>query len=298
MTIGLIGAFGAAVCYGVGSVLQALAARQTSSTDSLDPRLLLRLLKSWKYLLGLGLDGIGFLLSLAAVRSLPLFVVQSIIASSLAVTAVLGAIVLRMRLSRQDVIGLVVVVLGLALVGASAAEDHPVDVSSAVEWGVLIAAIALGLLAIPAGRLSGAASAAMLGGIAGLSFGATAVAARILPGDLSLDNIGHEIDELLKNPTTYALAVACVVALLTYSTALQRGTVTQATAPLVVGETIAPAVVGIVLLGDRPREGWDWIAVIGFALAIGGALALARHGDLTEVESTAADSAEEVVDKA
>jgi hypothetical protein len=145
---------------------------------------------------------------------------------------------------------------------------------------VLIAAIALGLLAVPFGRLRGATSAAALGAIAGLSFGATAVAARILPGDLSLDNIMNEVDDLLRNPATYALAVACVVAMLTYSTALQRGTVTQATAPMVVGETIAPALVGIVLLGDRPREGWDWIAAIGFAMAVGGALSLARHGEL------------------
>jgi drug/metabolite transporter (DMT)-like permease len=282
VAIGLIGAFGAALCYGVGSVLQALAARQTATAEGLDPRLLLRLLKSWRYLLGLGLDGLGFLLSLAAVRTLPLFAVQSVIASSLAVTAVLGAIFLHMRLSRLDVIGLVVVVFGLILVGCSAAEDHTIDVSSAEEWGVLIASIALGLLAIPAGRLSGATSAAALGGIAGLAFGATAVAARMLPGDLSVDNIVHELGTLLSNPTTYALAVACVVAMLTYSTALQRGTVTQATAPMVVGETIAPALVGILLLGDRPREGWDWVAVIGFSLAVGGALSLARHGEISE----------------
>jgi hypothetical protein len=107
----------------------------------------------------------------------------------------------------------------------------------------------------------------------------------MLPGDLSLDNIGSEVGALLKNPTTYALAVACVVALLTYSTALQRGTVTQATAPLVVGETIAPAIVGVMLLGDRPREGWAWVAVLGFALAVGGALSLARHGELSEDEA-------------
>lgn len=285
MALGLIGAFGAAICYGVGSVLQALAARQTATAEGLDPRLLLRLLKSWRYLVGLGLDGVGFLLSLVAVRTMPLFAVQSIIASSLAVTAVLGAIVLRMRLTRTDKIGLVVVVVGLVLVGCSAAEDRAVHVSDGEHWGVLIASLALALLAIPCGKLTGPAGAASLGAIAGLAFGATAVAARMLPGDLSFDNITSELDDLLKNPTTYALGIACVVALLTYSTALQRGTVTQATAPLVVCETIAPAIVGITLLGDRPREGWAWVAVLGFTLAVGGALSLARHGELPEAEA-------------
>ena len=60
-------------------------------------------------------------------RTLPLFVVQSVVASFLAVTAVLGAIFLKMPLTRRDRIGLGVVVLGLVLVGASAAEDRAVS---------------------------------------------------------------------------------------------------------------------------------------------------------------------------
>ena len=86
----------------------------------------------------------------------------------------------------------------------------------------------------------------------------------------------------LRSPATYALAVAAAVAMLTYSTALQRGTVTQATAPLVVGETVAPALVGLLLLGDEPRQGWGWVATVGFAMAVGGAVSLARHGEITE----------------
>lgn len=292
MLLGLLGAFGAALCYGVGSVLQAVAARQTTTAEGLDPRLLLRLLKSWRYLLGVGLDGLGFVLSIAAVRTLPLFVVQSIIASFLAITAVLGAIVLHMPLSRMDWVGLGVVVSGLVLVGASAAEDHTVHASNAEQWGVLIFAAALGLLAIPLARLPGAAGAATLGAVAGLAFGATSVAARMAPESFGLTNLSGELGEILTQPTTYALVVAGAVALLTYSTALQRGTVTQATAPLVVGETVAPALVGILMLGDRPRPGWDWVAVAGFALAVGGALILARHGEIQDNEPVPAVGAD------
>jgi len=285
VALGLIGAFGAALCYGVGSVLQALAARQTPTAEGLDPRLLLRLLRNWRYLVGVGLDGLGFLLSIAAVWTLPLFVVQSIVASFLAVTAILGAIVLHMPLLRADKIGLAVVIGGLVLVGLSAAEDRSVDVSRAEQWGVLAFTCLLAVVAVPFGRMSGAASAAALGAIAGLAFGATSVAARMLPESFSLDAIGSTLDDLLTDPATYALLVAAVIAMLAYSTALQRGSVTQATAPLVVGETVAPAIVGIVLLGDRPREGWDWIATLGFCLAVGGAVSLARHGEIPEDDS-------------
>jgi drug/metabolite transporter (DMT)-like permease len=281
MLLGLLGAFGAAVCYGVASVFQALAARQTEAAEGLDPRLMLRLARSWRYLLGLGLDGIAFLLSLLALRSLPLFAVQAIVASFLAITAILGAIVLRMPLRRTDKIGIGVVIVGLVLVALSAAEDRTVEASSAEVWGVLVVAVVLAGLAVPLGRLTGVAGAASLGALAGLAYGAVAVAARMLPDPLT-------VLSLLTSPATYALIIAGAVALLTYSTALQRGTVTQATAPLVVAETVSPALVGVILLGDRPREGWDWVAAIGFLLAVAGAVSLARHGELPGEEATTA----------
>ena len=112
MLPGLLTAFAAALCYGVGSVLQAVAARRAHRVEGLDVRLLARLLGSWLYVVGLGLDVVGFGLSLVAVRSLPLFVVQAVLASFLAITAVLGAVFLRMPLTRRDRIALTVVILG------------------------------------------------------------------------------------------------------------------------------------------------------------------------------------------
>lgn len=278
MLLALLTAFGAAVCYGAGSVLQAVAARGTSSAQGLDPRLLVRLARSWRYLLGVGLDGLGFVLSLVAVRALPLFVVQAVVASFLAVTAVLGALFLDMPLSRRDRIALVVVMAGLVLVAASAAEDRTVSVSAAEQWGVLVATVVLVLVAVPLGRVPGGRGAAGLGAVAGLAFGATSVATRMLP-DVSTDHLADTAAELLRNPATYALVAAGALAMLAYSVALQRGSVTQATAPLVVGETVAPALVGVLLLGDQPRPGWGAVAAIGFVLAVGGAVALARHGE-------------------
>jgi len=277
---GLVTAFAAALCYGVGAVLQAVAARQTEAVQGLDPRLLARLVRSWRYVLGLVLDGIGFLLSLVAVQALPLFVVQSIVASFLAITAVLGAVFLHMRLTRGDRIALAVVVLGLVLVGASASDEEPVPADAARGWILLGATVALAVAAVPLARIRGARGAAALGAVAGLAFGATSIAVRLLPGDLTPSAIGSDPAAFLTSPATYALALAGVVALLTYSIALQRGSVTQATAPLVVGETVVPALVGVLVLGDATRAGWAGVAVVGFVLAVGGAVALARHGEL------------------
>ncbi|MGB7448034.1 MAG: hypothetical protein WA892_02785, partial [Ornithinimicrobium sp.] len=80
-------------------------------------------------------------------RTLPLFVVQSIVASFLAITAVLGVLVLGMRLSRLDKVALAVILAGLLLVALSATEDRTVEVSTAEEWAVLVAALALAVAA-------------------------------------------------------------------------------------------------------------------------------------------------------
>ena len=275
MVIGLLGAFAAAICYGVASVLQALAARQTESADGLDPRLMLRLVRSWRYLLGLGLDGLAFVFSIAALRTLPLFAVQAIVASFLAVTAILGTIFLDLKLRRLDQVGVVAVVIGLIMVGSSAAPESAGHAGPLAHWGVLVATGVLAVVAFPLAKIEGPAGSAVLGAVAGLAFGATSVAARMIASPLSLRGV-------LTDPASYSLIVAAAVALLTYPTALQRGSVTQATAPLVIMETVAPAVLGLAVLGDHPRPGWGWAAVVGFVLAVAGAIALSRHGELAE----------------
>ena len=91
MTLGLLAALAAAVGYGSGSVLQASATRHRSG---------LRVLLQPLYLAGLVLDLLGWLLSLVALRSLPLFAVQSLLAGSLVVTVVLARVMLGVRLQR------------------------------------------------------------------------------------------------------------------------------------------------------------------------------------------------------
>ena len=125
------------VCYGVGSVLQAVAAGRARTSGGLDLKLLWGLARSAPYLLGMALDALGFLASLVALRSLPLFLVQAVIASSVGVTALVAWRFLHVRLARRDAVGVVVLVSGLALLGLSA-QPAAGDAlpSSAGWWGV------------------------------------------------------------------------------------------------------------------------------------------------------------------
>ena len=53
-----------------------------------------------------------------------------------------------------------------------------------------------------------------------------------------------------------------------YATALDGGSVTTATAAVVLAETMPPAIVGRLFLGDTTRHGLAAVAGLGFVLAV------------------------------
>lgn len=271
MLLSLLGAIAAAVCFGVATVLQAVAARSAPAGEGVDPRLLVGLLRRLPFVVGTCLDLLGFVAELAALRSLPLFVVQGAIAANLAVTAVVAVRMLHVRLTGTEWAAVAAVCVGLAMLGLSSGHEHPAHVSLRFRLVLLgcVAVVAVG--GMPAGRLRGQARSAALGVAAGLGFGFVAVGARVITSLSPLD--------LLRDPATYAVAGGGVVGLLFFATALQRGSVTTTTAAVVVAETLMPALIGVFLLGDGTRQGFAWVAVAGFALAVAGALALTRFGE-------------------
>jgi drug/metabolite transporter (DMT)-like permease len=89
------------------------------------------------------------------------------------------------------------------------------------------------------------------------------------------------------HPSLYAAAAGGAAGFLLLTSALQRGSVTTAVAGMVVGETIAPALIGVVWFGDRTREGLGWMVVAGFAIAVAATLVLARFGEAPEPDPVA-----------
>jgi hypothetical protein len=119
-------------------------------------------------------------------------------------------------------------------------------------------------------------SAIALATVSGLAYGGAALAARLLAsGDgtyLSGDGLLH----LLADPMLYALIGYGALGPATFSAALQRGTVTTVAAVVVVAETVAPALAGIALLGDRAKPGLGVVAVLAFVATVVGAWVLTR----------------------
>lgn len=275
MNLALIAAAGIAICYGLATVFQSVGAKKTESRDGLDPGLFLRLLRSAPYLFGLGLDAAGFVLTVVALQTLPLFVVEAFTAGALAVTAIAAATYLKIPLSRGEWFGVIAVCAGLLALGLSAGADREVELSTFQRWLPLAAAGVLLLLTIPAARIKGRLGVTALGTLAGFGFGLVGIATRTLEKPLTFSS-------LLTDPSTYGIIASGALALLALATALQRGGVTQATAAMVVAETVIPSIIGLAFLGDDIRSGFQAVAAIGLLVAIGGSVALARMGEIPE----------------
>jgi drug/metabolite transporter (DMT)-like permease len=282
MVESLVAALVSALCYGVAAVMQAMAIRSASrrparvqegdpAAGRVDPGLIIRLLGQWRFLISLAIDMVGFLAQLVALRRLPLFAVQAMVAANLAVIAVLAAWLMRARLNLAEWLAVTGVVVGVGLLGASAGAQGATTVGPTFQIGLMVAVAGVGVAGMAAARLPGLARTPVLGAIAGLGYAVLAVAARILPGFGPM--------QLVRDPATYTLAAAGIVSFLMYASALEGGSVTVATSAVVLCETVPAALVGLIFLGDSTRRGLAGLAIPGFILAVAGAVTLARFGE-------------------
>jgi drug/metabolite transporter (DMT)-like permease len=267
-SIALAAALGSAVCYGVASVLEQVGARRADTVTSIDPRLMLRLGRELPYVTGLVLDGVGWVLSLVALQTLPLFLVQSAIASSIAVTALVAWVVLGARLTRRELAAVATIIVGLVLLSIAAAPDSARPVGVAFEWTLVAGVFVLVAAGTALARVDAARGALKLAAVAGLAFSGTAICGRVL-------QVPARPLDLLGEPVAWALLGYGLLGLLLFAVALQRGAVTTTNAMLFAVETVIPTVVGVALLGDRARPGrWPLMAV-GAVTAITGSVLLA-----------------------
>nr|WP_254902313.1 DMT family transporter [Mycobacterium simiae] len=275
MLIGFVLALGCSVCYGAASVLQAVAARsvEAGGTSGVDAALLWRAIRQWRYVAGIALDGLGFVLQVLALRLVPIYVVAAALAASIAVTALVSVWVLSARLSRAEWAAVGVVCVSLAALAAAAGPGHFRHGPAGLGWALIGVVAALFLGGAAAGWLRDRERAVALGLAAGTGFGVVEIGVRLV------DEIDPTKAAFYANPALYAAAGGGLAGFLLFTSALQRGSVTTTVAAMVVGETIAPALVGVVWLGDTARPGWGWLVIVGFVVAVAATLLLARFGE-------------------
>jgi len=275
--IGLVFAALCAVATGTATIMQARAAGRAVERSVGPLRSLLATLRQGWYIAGIGLDLVGFVASVVALHHLPLFVVQAVVSGSVGVTAGLAAL-LGVRLGRTEVACLVVLGLGLIMLALSAAAEPPHALTGYRPW-LLVAAVApVGLLGLVGLRLptrhGTGAAAAVLALAAGLGFTVVAVASRTLV-------VPPHWWRLFVSPTVLAIVAAGGLGMAMFAFALQRGTATTVAAISFATETVLPAAIGLLVLGDSPRTGYAGVAAAGFVATVAAAIALARYADVT-----------------
>jgi hypothetical protein len=262
--------------YGVASVLQAIGARRG--------RGMMRTLRDPFYLCGLGLDLLAWLASLVALRTLPVYQVQAVLAGSLAVTVVVARIVLAARLRAVDLAAVAVTVVALAALAVSSGPQDPVTVAGATRFGLVTAAVAMALAGWAVAR-RGSPNAA--GALAGLAFGGAALCARAVTLPANAQPNATSLATIAADPLAWALAGYGATGILLYANALERGQVGPATALLWIVEVIAPSSIGVVLLGDTVRAGWTLIAATAVIATVAAAAVLANAPAYAAVAPTA-----------
>jgi drug/metabolite transporter (DMT)-like permease len=269
MVIGLGAALLAAVLFGVAGVVQAIAARRYG-------------LISWM-MVGVGATYVlGWGLHLVAIAYVPLYVAQVGIAISLVVTAILAATVVGEPLAPRHWIAIATMVVGLALVVVAAGpvgNSHFETERTLLLYVGCAVTLVLGLVAA---RFQGPASGVVLGFLAGVAYGGSPISTRALVHP----HLDAETILPALTVVTYGLLGFWLCSL-----ALRRAAVTAVNAPLILLETLVPAVVGIAVFNDQVRSGWWPVAVGGFVLSTAGALVLC--GAEARLEHLAAPQFEE-----
>ncbi|HWD81758.1 MAG TPA: hypothetical protein VG497_22840 [Kribbella sp.] len=272
MVLGLSAALGAAVLFGIGAIAQAVGSRKVPTESELDPRRLggfvVKLLKQPAFLGALALNLAGFGLHFVALRHLPLYLAQAGIAVSLVVTALLATRLMSDQLSALEWSAVAGVVVGLGLLAVSAGDAGAAARHHGLTIGIIVGLVTIAVLGAIASRSQHGVSTALLGLLAGLGYAGVAISARLLEDG--------SLGELFHSPTLYTLPISGALAFILYSLALQRGSVTLATTPMIALQTITPAAVGVFVLADAVRAGWWPAAIAGFLLSAVGSVILVR----------------------
>ncbi|MEV6877347.1 hypothetical protein [Amycolatopsis sp. NPDC051128] len=268
MIFGYVLAVLAALASGSGSILESAGVRRAGAYGG-TPQDLVALRRQPLYFLGLAVDLLGFVFAAAALHRLPLFLVQSVLAFSVGVTATISA-VLGVRLASAGWVALGVGATGLVLLGLSADPSPAQPLPSGGKLLLLGAAIPIAAIAFAAERRDRPWSAPVLGFCAGLGFSVVGVSARTL-------GASGPLWHLAGNPAIWAMLVNGLVAATAFAMALQRSRATAVTATMFTTNTAVSSCIGVFFLDDRVRDGFTAAAVAGFVLAVTGAIGTAHY---------------------
>jgi drug/metabolite transporter (DMT)-like permease len=257
---GVLAALGAAACYEIAYVLQALEARAESSDHGLRLALLTRLARNPRWAGAMLLTGGGAALQLYALAHAPVTVVQPTLAVGLLALPLLARFVLHERLQPRELAGIAAVVGGVSVI-AVLGPTHIGRQAAGVPLGIELAVL-IGLLLVPFALRSRAMPAQLA--VAGAAAGdaAAAIGLKLAADSLHAGHIGRAL-------LWAGLGAVCgLFALTAEMTALQHLRATEIAPVVVAAQVLVPVATGLALLGDSWRHTPGGGVLLGVAVVV------------------------------
>lgn len=252
MLLGLAAALGAAVLFGSVAVFQAAVIRQRGLFSPL--------------MLGVvAIYLVGWVLHLVAIAQLPLYLAQVGVGSSLVVTALVAATVMREPLGLSHWIAVAAMAAGLGVLAVAAGPVGDSGFNTAITGALYTWLGVNALLGWLAWRSRGDLGVVALGILAGAAYGGSPIATR------SLVDFGWDSQHVVP---AFSIGLFGLLGFALYSVAMKRGAVTAATAPVVLQSTVIPAIVGLAIFGDEVRDGWWPAAIAAFVVSVAAGVVL------------------------
>jgi drug/metabolite transporter (DMT)-like permease len=265
----------AALCFALASVLQQQVAVAVPSEHSLRIGLLTTLVRRPKWLAGIVVDGVGYLLQVLALARGPLSLVQPLLAFGLLFALVFNRSPGQRGLRKRDWLAAAIAASGLAVfVGAGApkgAADADIG-GSAWTTLVLLTTMAVGVAVLLGRRRGPAGRAALLGAGGGIAFGLSAALTK-----QSLAEFQRGAVHLMGTGYPYLLLLAGAAGMVLAQSAFQSGALAASLPTLTLSEPLFAAAAGAALFGEHLRAGWPGaIALVGALVSAAAVVSLAR----------------------
>jgi len=281
VTVFLLG-LGAACLLGLGFVLQQHAAQQAPTSDMLSYRLLLRLMRSREWLLGIAFMVGGQVLSAIALSVGRISLVEPLLATNLLFAMGLARAITRQTLGRSGWGGVLLLGTGVAVFIIS---GHPtgggVEAGELRHWLMFgaVAGAALLLVSI-ARRMPIFEEATLLALAAGLLYGLQDALTRT--AGLRYNHGG--VDLLLRSWQTYAVVLIGVVGLILVQSAFEAAPLRMSLPALTAAQPLTGIACGMAFLGDRLRFTTGALAweAVGLLCIVLGVVIIGRHPALPD----------------
>ena len=253
----------AAFFFALGLVLQEKAAA-ASPAESVGAGFIGRITRQPVWLLGLAMQGVGFVAQAVALGIGRMVVVQPLLVASIVFALPLGRVIEKRAIRRPEVIGAALVTGGLAALLIVSKPSEGKDDASFVAWAVIgggTVAVAVLLFGLARGRTS-TVRAGLLGTAGGILFG---LSAGLTKTTVSLLDEG--IGAVLWDWHVYALVIVSVAAFWLEQAALQTGALAASVATTMAFDPLSSLVFGIVLFDEALHESALGYLISGLSLA-------------------------------